>query len=474
MKKIHKENWIVIQVCVVLLMLMALVKFGFVKETLFAVIGLSTGGILSTLCYFFVKDDIKKGIGIVIPCGVAAMIYSISVKGSSTAFVACVVLLAMAAKYYKIEILKVVATIQIIVNTIIAFIYPDAIEGGGSSIAGALSKVMIYTAIAYLIRGAINTGNVINNKSEELVTQMKENAEVGIAVAKRLDVSVEDSNKAIAKIIDQSNNINNVTDNIADTFMLMTDTIAKVNDSIAHVQKYMGDEVTISDDVSSRYTDVTRIVKKGIDKIGSTKKTINTMENAIKETSHITESLVERMARIDSILEDINNISGQTSLLSLNASVEASRAGEDGKGFGVVADEVRKLSEGSAHSSENIKLIIIELNKIVEKVASMIEENTKISAKGCEQMDEIIKYLDEINNYSAEVEKVIEKKNKLIGKISREFENIVKEMLSIFELSDENLIRIKDIQGSIKDENESIHSLNAKMEFVAGLAIKLQ
>ena len=474
MKKIHKENWIVILVCVLLLMIMAAVKFGLAKETIYAIMGLATGGFISTLCYFFVKDDIKKGIGIVIPCGVAAMIYSISVKGSSTAFIACIVLLAMAAKYYRLEILKVVAIVQIIVNIIIAVIYPDAIEGGGNSLAGALSKVLIYAIIAYIIRGAINAGNAINKKSEELVIQMEENAQVGISVAKKLDKSVEDNNQAIVNLMDQSNNINNVTDNISHTFNSMTDTIAKVNDSINHVQKYMKDEVIISQDVSKRYTDVTKIVKKGIDKIGNTKKTINTMESAIKETSYITESLVERMARIDSILQDINNISGQTSLLSLNASVEASRAGEDGKGFGVVADEVRKLSEESANSAEHIKLIINELNNIVEKVASMIEENTKISAKGCEEMDEIIKYLDEINNSSAEVETVIIKKNKLIGKISSEFENIVKEMLSIFEISDENLIRIKDIQGSIKEENQFIHSLNDKMKYVADLSVKLQ
>ena len=60
MKKIHKENWIVILVCVLLLMIMAAVKFGLAKETIYAIMGLTTGGFISTLCYFFVKDDIKK------------------------------------------------------------------------------------------------------------------------------------------------------------------------------------------------------------------------------------------------------------------------------------------------------------------------------------------------------------------------------------------------------------------------------
>ena len=89
-------------------------------------------------------------------------------------------------------------------------------------------------------------------------------------------------------------------------------------------------------------------------------------------------------------------------------------------------------------------------------------------------MDEIIAVLHEINDSSSKVETVIKEENKLINNIGTEFNSIVEEMVSIFKLSDENLIRIKDIQGSILEENKSIHNFNEKMEYVADLAIKLQ
>ena len=104
----------------------------------------------------------------------------------------------------------------------------------------------------------------------------------------------------------------------------------------------------------------------------------------------------------------------------------------------------------------------------------MINESAQISSMGCKEMDEIIAVLDEINSSSSKVEKVIEDENKLINNISKEFNSIVEQMVSIFELSDENLIRIKAIQENINEENEVIHKLNNKMAYVGELAVKLQ
>lgn len=475
MNKIHKENYIVIQVCVVLLMIMAFAKYGMVLETLYAIICLVVGGgVGGTISYRIMKSDYFKAIGMALCAGFAAITYSIIVGGSSTAFIACFLLLAMATKYYRVDILKGVLNPLVIYMLIVAFVYPKAIEGPNATLSGALSKVLLFMFVSYLIKSSIDTGHGISKQSEEILQQMKINGEISLNVARKLDNTVTDSNNSITEILEQSRNIDNDASNVGNMFNDMTVAIANVNNSITEVKNYIENETALSKDVSDRYLDVVNIVKEGIQKIGDTKKTINTMEDAIKQTLDITNSLIDRMTKIDIILEDINAISGQTSLLSLNASIEAARAGEDGKGFAVVADEVRKLSDESTKSSDNIKLIIIELNKIVEKVSDMINESSEISCQGCEEMDEIIAILDEINNSSSKVEKVIEDENRLINNISREFNSIVNEMVSIFKLSDENLIRIKDIQSSIKEQNESIHKLNGKMEYVGELSVKLQ
>ncbi|WPC39267.1 methyl-accepting chemotaxis protein [Clostridium sp. JS66] len=81
----------------------------------------------------------------------------------------------------------------------------------------------------------------------------------------------------------------------------------------------------------------------------------------------------ESNSKLNLLTDSINDISYQTNLLALNASIEASRAGEAGRGFSVVTDEIRILAEQSKMSSQNIS----ELLKNVSKQSSNVVTDTK-------------------------------------------------------------------------------------------------
>ena len=402
--------------------------------------------------------------------GFAAVTYSIIVGGSSTAYVACYLVLGMSTTYFNGPIILWSAIPLNIYIYIVAIAYPIAIEGPGGTTVGAVSKALLYSLTIGILRTAATTGEKATNQAIENLGKLENNMENSAKVARELNETVVDSNKSISVVVSQANNIESSTKEMNDALVDMTDGISSVNNSINSVKKFIEENAELSENLSEKYLAVVRIVNEGTATIGTAKATMVTMENAIAKALEDTNILTNHMKKIDSILTEIYTIADQTNLLALNASIVAARAGEYGKGFGVVADEIRSLSEESTSASDNIKNIIDELDKIVLNVSNKMNEGSRVSKLGYEEMDKITNILERISVTSETVEKVIDEENGLINNISSEFNNIANEMKNLYGVSEKNFNMLNNIQKSIEEQSESINDLDSKMEQVVGLA----
>ena len=114
------------------------------------------------------------------------------------------------------------------------------------------------------------------------------------------------------------------------------------------------------------------LVRDSIGSIENILKLIDEMHLVVKESSDKVTQLQELSQKIEEFAKVISEISRKTNILSLNASIEAARAGDMGKGFAVVASEVRNLAEQSARSSKEITDTIASIQTSVdETVESM-------------------------------------------------------------------------------------------------------
>ncbi len=124
----------------------------------------------------------------------------------------------------------------------------------------------------------------------------------------------------------------------------------------------------------------------------------------IDEFASNVQKISESSKKIKGIITVINDLADQTNLLSLNASIEAARAGVHGKGFSVVANEVSQLAKSSAKSADEISHLIKETVKQVSDVSEKVESAKGFFNQIAEMMKELDSQIIEMADYNAKQE----------------------------------------------------------------------
>ncbi len=107
---------------------------------------------------------------------------------------------------------------------------------------------------------------------------------------------------------------------------------------------------------------------------------LQTVVEMNKETAKKVSEAQNNVSSTDKIFSFINDVTSQTDLLGINASIEATRAGAEGRGFKVIAQEIRKLSETSRESVDKIYTMLNAINKSVEDICTTTAMTQEITA----------------------------------------------------------------------------------------------
>lgn len=139
---------------------------------------------------------------------------------------------------------------------------------------------------------------------------------------------------------------------------------------------------------------ITKSVSHSIENTANTIVNVNsklaTEVQNVHTTNNMAQELTTAVEQIGDITAAIKYIASETNLLALNATIEAARAGDHGRGFAVVASEVRKLSDQSNKSTDNIRLSIMDVQKVVDQIVPALQKT----------VDEIIKTQEEVSRIS--------------------------------------------------------------------------
>ena len=180
-----------------------------------------------------------------------------------------------------------------------------------------------------------------------------------------------------------------------------TESIAQIVSSIEQV----AGNAERSADVARHSVDVAH---KGGDAVRRTIDGMNAIRETIQETSKRIKRLGESSQEIGNIVELINDIAEQTNILALNASIQASMAGEAGRGFAVVADEVQRLAERSANATKQIEVLVRTIQADTNEAVVSMERSTTDVVGGALLAENAGAALEEIEQVSNQIATLVQ------------------------------------------------------------------
>jgi methyl-accepting chemotaxis protein len=124
---------------------------------------------------------------------------------------------------------------------------------------------------------------------------------------------------------------------------------------------------------------------------------LNRLASQMGESSEAMARLNASSDKISEVLQVITSIAEQTNLLALNAAIEAARAGDHGRGFAVVADEVRQLAMRTRTSTDEIKVIVDQLQQESQSSAEMMSQSNEMTQTSLQQIGELAKSVNQTN-----------------------------------------------------------------------------
>ena len=191
---------------------------------------------------------------------------------------------------------------------------------------------------------------------------------------------------------------------------------------------------------------------------------ISGVRSAFANVNKLGQQLSEKIETIMEIVDTVEDIAGQTNLLSLNASIEAARSSDNGRGFTVVAEEVRELAEESQQAVETIRKNLGEFTEHVETLSSSISEQFSNLEASNQALEEVA---ESSNSATNDIEEATDQVVDIVNSLNTETKKIrevIENFNNLAAIAEENSASSEEMSASVNNYSEKIKEMTGYIE----------
>ena len=304
---------------------------------------------------------------------------------------------------------------------------------------------------------------VMNQNLRSLVGNIQLTAGSLASQSLQLSSATDQTSQSLTQVVTTISEMAQGNSDQASMVQTTTDAISRVNDIVS-------DATEKTETAADKAQETLNLAIDGQDAI---KRQSQKIEENNKYTKAVGESIQQLAAMADeirNIVGVINNIANQTNLLSLNASIEAARAGDAGRGFAVVAEEIRKLAEQSGSSAGKIEDLVKSINgKIQETVLQMNQAKDSVISMEA-SADDTKKSFDRILGSVTDLAQIVKDVNIAFEEISEQVEEVAKQAIDISAVVEEASAGMEEISASSEEQLAAMETISNSSEELKNMA----
>ena len=309
------------------------------------------------------------------------------------------------------------------------------------------------------VKTLINASTSLADKLGGIVTEVDEHADI-------LDNSMASLNELAEANSTSTNQIRQVMDDLASTAVTLADNVQSVNAKVIE----MGDNMSAINSEAVTLND-------NSDKMNMAGQNVSESMTLVLASSHTASDIIVQLieqvnetnkaiASINEAVELISDITSQTNLLSLNASIEAARAGQAGRGFAVVASDIKQLADQSSQGADSIKNIadnILEKSNRSVMLTGRMKELAEQEQTDIGNAKESFDILNRIIEENAAIAQTVMDKTKNLEALKLDIINSVSELSAI---SEENAASNEEVTARVTEIAESVNRISEDTQTV--------